>query len=85
MSRFQSYAARFAAKEAMYKAISPDSANEVSWHDVEVKNMENGKPVIILHGRLQEIANAKGLEKEDIELSLSHDDSYAIATVVVAY
>ena len=42
MCKYQSYAARFAAKEAIYKAISPNKGNEASWKDAEVCKYENG-------------------------------------------
>lgn len=83
MCKFQSYAARFAAKEAMYKALSPESADNVSWHDLEIVKKKNGKPVAKLSGRLKDEADKKGISDEDIDISLSHDDSYAIATVVI--
>ena len=83
MSKFQSYAARFAAKEAAYKALSPETAEGVCWHDVEVLRNENGKPVIVFHGRLKEIAAERGIKSEEVDISLSHDDSFAIATIVI--
>ena len=83
MSKFQSYAARFAAKEAAYKALSPETAEGVTWHDVEVIRNENGKPVIVFHGRLEEVAKEKGITNETVDISLSHDDSFAIATIVI--
>ncbi len=83
MCKFQSYAARFAAKEAMYKALSPESADNVSWHDLEIVKKKNGKPVAKLSGRLKDEADKKGISDEDIDISLSHDDSFAIATVVI--
>ena len=84
MSKFQSYAARFAAKEAAYKAISPESMDKISWHDAEVVKTKTGKPIVVLHGRLGEIAMEKGIDAENIDISLSHDDSFAIATIVVS-
>ena len=83
MSKFQSYAARFAAKEAAYKALSPDTSEGVCWHDAEVLKKENGKPVIVFHGKLKEIANERGIQKDEIDISLSHDGSFAIATIVI--
>lgn len=83
MSRFQSYAARFAAKEAMYKALSPENLDYVSWHDLEIINKKNGKPVAKLSGKLKEEAYQKGINDDDIDISLSHDEAYAIATVVI--
>ena len=84
MSKFQSYAARFAAKEAAYKAISPESMDDITWHDAEVMRTETGKPIVVLHGKLGEVAREKGIEARNIDLSLSHDDSFAIATVVIS-
>ena len=83
MSKFQSYAARFAAKEAAYKALAPETAKNVSWHDAEVIRKENGKPIVVFHGRLEEIMKEKGIKQENVDLSLSHDDAYAIATIVI--
>lgn len=84
MSRFQSYAARFAAKEAAYKAVSPEDASMISWHDAEVKNKENGKPTVVFHGKLNEVLKNRGITTENIDLSLSHDESYAVATIVIS-
>lgn len=84
MSKFQSYAARFAAKEAVYKAFSPEISDGVRWRDIEVANKENGKPVLVLHGKMREMADEMSIKSEDIDVSLSHDNSFAIATVVIA-
>lgn len=83
MCKFQSYAARFAAKEATYKAFAPVTSNEFEWKDIEVKRLENGKPYVELHGKLKELAQEKQLKTMD--LSLSHDGDYAVATVVIEY
>ena len=80
MCKYQSYAARFAAKEAVYKVISPEVSNGIEWKNIEVKRKENGKPYVKLYGKLKEIAEEKNINS--IELSLSHDGDYAIATVV---
>lgn len=83
MCKYHSYAARFAAKEAVYKAISPETSHEVEWKNIEVKRYDNGKPYIELYGKLKDIAEEKKVKK--IELSLSHDGDYAIATVVINF
>ncbi len=80
MCKYQSYAARFAAKEAMYKTLSPALSQNIEWKDIEVKNLENGKPVMELHGVLKSVMMEKQIT--NIDLSLSHDGDYAIATVV---
>ena len=85
MCKYQSYAVRFAAKEAVYKALSPGEDGFTSWQDVEVKRLENGKPVVHLSGGLAKYASTKGIGDENIEISLSHDDDYAIATAVIEY
>lgn len=83
MCKYQSYAARFAAKEAVYKAIAPDTSAEVEWKNIEVKRLKNGKPYIELYGKLKDIASEKKINS--IDLSLSHDGDYAMATVVMEF
>lgn len=83
MCKYQSYAARFAAKEAVYKAIAPETSHEVEWKNIEVKRQENGKPYVELYGKLKEIAEEKNINS--IDLSLSHDGDYAMATVVMSF
>ncbi len=82
MCKYQSYAARFAAKEAVYKAIAPTTSEDVEWKNIEVKRENNGKPYIELHGKLKEIAKQKNINSMD--LSLSHDGDYAMATVITS-
>lgn len=72
-SKYQSYAARFAAKEAIYKALSDFVPNKYSWTDFEVINTEKGKPEVHLGFEID------GLES--IEISLSHCKEYAVAYV----
>lgn len=83
MCKYQSYAARFAAKEAAYKAFSPDTMDEITWHDAEIIKKPNGKPVMKLNGKLARLADERGLITENIDVSLSHDEVYATATVVI--
>lgn len=78
-AKYQHYAARFAAKEAVFKAISELLADkyEISWKDAEVLNDTNGKPRIT-------IFNSKLNEKiENIDISISHCKEYAVANVVI--
>lgn len=77
MQKFQSYAARFAAKEAIYKALSDKIDFEYSWKDFEILNEERGKPYVNLHFDIKEL--------ETIEISLSHCKEYAVANVVAIY
>lgn len=75
--KYQSYSARFAAKEATYKALSNSINFEYSWTDFEVINNENGKPNIKLNFKIENL--------ENLEISLSHCKEYAVATVVAVY
>ncbi len=78
IQKYQHYAARFAAKEAIFKAISSalDSKYEIEWKDIEVKNDQNGRPVVNLDNKFMK-------NIESIDISISHCKQYAVATVVV--
>jgi holo-[acyl-carrier protein] synthase len=71
-----SLAARFAAKEALYKALSPERG--LSWHDAEVINLENGKPAFLFRGGIVDLVDGA-----QVHLSLSHDAGIASAMVVL--
>lgn len=76
--KYQHYAARFAAKEATFKAISEqiDDKYSITWKDIEVINNEQGRPQLNLVGIDIE-------DVEDIDLSLSHCKEYAVANVTL--
>jgi len=76
---YLSLAVRFAAKEAIVKAVG--SAFTVSLKDIEVMNMEGGKPCIKVHGKLREFFNVKSINKA--HLSLSHEHDYGVACVIL--
>jgi holo-[acyl-carrier protein] synthase len=80
-NQYQHYAARFAAKEAAFKAIGSGWREGVGWHDAEVRNELSGKPSLILSGRALELAQRMGAHH--FWLSLSHTDHYAVAHVVL--
>lgn len=80
-NKFQHYSARFAAKEAVFKAIGTGWRDGISWQDAEVSNQMNGRPILVLRGRTLELANLMGASKYWI--SLSHTDQYAVAQVVL--
>ena len=79
--KYRSYAARFAAKEAIYKALSPYIKNEYNYTDYEVVKDEKGKPIAKFNGELAKIDKLKNIKSHD--LSLSHEGAYAIASYVV--
>src|ERR1700728_1782665 len=76
----ESFAARFAAKEAGAKALGTGISRGVTWKDFEVKREASGKPTLSLSGRAAELAEAMGVRR--VQLSLTHSRELAIATVV---
>lgn len=83
-NKYQHYAARFAVKEATFKAISTllNDKYSISWKNVETIDDENGKPSVKF------VALSKDLEKElskiiSIDVSISHIKDYAVANVSV--
>ncbi len=80
----ESYAKRYAAKEACAKALGTGLAKGIFWKDIEVYNNKYGKPFIRLHGKAKEIfKNINKNSKTKIELSLSDEKKYAIANVTI--
>ena len=73
-------AARFAAKEATMKALGT-GVRGVGWKDIEVVRQESGAPSVRLHGRAERRAERLGVQ--EISLSLSHSEDYAVAFVVI--
>ena len=74
-------AKRFAAKEALSKALGTGIAKGINFEDIEVINNDDGKPNLILHGAALAIANQLGVKKSFI--SLSDEKKYAIAYVII--
>ena len=77
----QHFAARFAAKEAFFKALGVDGKRGLAWREVEVVNHESGRPLLVLHGQTQQVAQGKDVKA--IHLSLSHAGGMAIAQLVL--
>ncbi len=74
----ESLAARFAAKEAVAKALGAPGG--LRWRDAEVVQLDSGRPVLRLHGGVAQEAEAQGISRW--HLSLSHDGGVATAVVV---
>jgi holo-[acyl-carrier protein] synthase len=76
------FAARAAAKEATYKALSGNHlARAVGWREIEVSLRDDGAPYLLLHGRAQQRATEMGVSRALI--SLTHSKSAAVAVVVL--
>jgi len=76
----QHFAARWAAKEAVLKAIGTGWRRGISWQDVEVHNEPGGRPLVRLTGGAREVADRLGIVQ--MLISLSHCRSHAVAYVV---
>jgi holo-[acyl-carrier protein] synthase len=77
----QHYAARFAAREALFKALERTPVDGLSWRDIEVVMDDDGVPSIILHGKMKALAQELGVRI--IHCSLSHTATMALAYVLV--
>ena len=77
-AKYYHYAGRFAAKEAIYKAVSGllKDKFDISWHNAQVINDKNGNPKV-------EFLDIDLKELKSIDISISHCKEYAVATVVV--
>ena len=78
VQKYQHYAARFAAKEAIFKALSEniDDKYSICWKDFEVLNDEKGRPYVQING-----INTDNIE--NIDISISHCKQYAVANVTI--
>ncbi len=79
VNKYQSYAGRFAGKEAVFKAISDalDNKFQIGWKDIEICNDESFRPYVNVN-----VINKK---IEDIDISISHIKDVAVASVVVIF
>jgi holo-[acyl-carrier protein] synthase len=77
----QHYAARFAAKEAVLKALQTGWRGGIAWQDVEIASRESGAPYLIFHGQVLELFGKSGATAA--HLSMSHTSEHAIAQVVL--
>lgn len=78
--RFERLAARFAAKEAVFKALGTGWAEGAGWTDIEAIREPSGKPMLVLHGKAHDMARAMGVKWW--HLSLTHTKTMAMASVI---
>ena len=71
-----SFATRFAGKEAVFKALNI-YGNDIRLNEIEILENENGQPTVTLHGNALRLAEQKGISR--ILISLSYDTDYAVA------
>ena len=81
VTKYQCFAARFAAKEAFFKALGTGYRYGMAFHEIEVLNDELGKPYIVPHGKVHEYLKEQQIKS--IHLSISHVKEMANAFVVI--
>jgi holo-[acyl-carrier protein] synthase len=77
----QSFAARFAAKEAFLKALKTGWRGKITWHDMEILNDEQGAPSLTIYGEARALLEKMGADK--IHLAISHTTDHAVAQVIL--
>ena len=80
-NKFENYAARFAAKEAFFKALGTGWLSGTAFNEVEIINNANGKPEIVLSGNTADVIVPMGFT--NITVSLTHVKTMASATVII--
>lgn len=78
-NKYQHLAARFAAKEAIYKALTTGWEKDATWKSMEITNESNGLPVVKFFGNLKKFIS----DDKDIKISLSHSDNYVTAVAII--
>lgn len=77
----QHLAARFAAKEAVYKAFGGDGKTPILWTDIEILNEKNGKPKVVLKGSAKRLKEKRQIS--NVVVSLSHTKNYAVGNCIL--
>jgi holo-[acyl-carrier protein] synthase len=78
--KYQHLAARFAAKEAVYKALSSGWNKNIGWKDIEISNESNGMPIVKLNGEVKTFLSPE----KSLKISISHSRDY-VASVAIIY
>jgi len=78
---YQSYAGRFAAKEAFLKALKTGWRGKITWQDIEVIIEENGAPILKVTGEAERLVHELG--GKHLHLSISHTAEHAVANVII--
>lgn len=78
-NKYQHLAARFAAKEAIYKALASNWEKDASWKSIEITNEQNGLPKVTFFGKLKEYLS----DDKDIKISISHSENYVTSVAII--
>ncbi len=80
LTKYASYAGRFAVKEAVMKLLGTGWTRGVRWVDIEVVRERGSAPTVVLHGETARIAQARGIAR--IHITITHDAGLAAAVAV---
>lgn len=80
-AKYQSYAGRFAAKEAFLKALKTGWRGKITWQDIEIVIKDNGVPVLKVTGEAERLVRQLG--GEHLHVSISHTTEHAVANVII--
>ena len=83
LNSVESYAKRYAAKEACAKALGTGLARGIFWKDIEIKNNKYGKPFIVLHNKAKNFLKVNFNPNCKIELTLTDEKNFAVANVII--
>ncbi|MBI9072287.1 MAG: holo-ACP synthase [Melioribacteraceae bacterium] len=78
-NKYQHLAARFAAKEAIAKALSAGWNEGFNWKDIEIFNEKSGKPIVHLYGKLKEFLG----DDKELQISMSHSRNYVTCFAIL--
>ncbi|GAB4128818.1 MAG: holo-ACP synthase [Ignavibacteriales bacterium] len=78
-NKYQHFAARFAGKEAVAKALSSIAPNGFNWKDIEIYNKSNGQPEVKLFGSLAELLT----DEKGLKLTMSHSENYVSCFAII--
>jgi holo-[acyl-carrier protein] synthase len=78
-NKYQHFAARFAAKEAVYKAIASGWKEGLRWKDIEIENEPSGMPKVKPSGKLKSFLSAN----KELKISISHSDNYVTCVAII--
>lgn len=79
-SKYQHLAARFAAKEAVYKALSSGWDKNIGWKNIEITNLPNGMPIVTLNGPVKKFLS----DQKNLKISISHSRDY-VSSIAIIY
>ncbi len=78
-NKYQHFAARFAAKEAVYKALATGWQKILSWQDIEISNESTGMPQVTMRGKLKEFL----ADDKSLKISISHSKNYVVSVAII--